>query len=200
MLPVMNSVRITRAVLAVTTAVGSLSLGACATGADGTEQGTAPGSAVVGVTMVPEGERRPLGEIRGETLDGGKLDVADHRGRIVVLNVWASWCAPCRAEAPHLADVAEETRSEGVRFVGVDTRDTRRLALAFEEEYGVPYPSLYDPDGRLVLSGFPKGTLHPRAVPSTVVVDREGRIAARAMGELSREDLHGMIDPLLAEG
>ncbi|NYV76735.1 TlpA disulfide reductase family protein [Streptomyces sp. UH6] len=197
----MNSVRITRAVLAITTAVaGCLSLGACASGTDGTGAGAARGSTAAGVTTVPEDERRPLGGIRGETLDGQQLDVADHRGEVVVLNVWASWCSPCRAEAPHLVDTAEETRSEGVRFLGIATRDTRSLALAFEEKYGVTYPSLYDPTGRLILSGFPKGTLHPQAVPSTVVVDRKGRIAARALGALSRKDLREMIDPLLAEG
>jgi thiol-disulfide isomerase/thioredoxin len=181
---------------------GSLFLGSCGSGPGGSGSGSgAPaGRSAAGVTVVPEGERRPLGEIRGVTLDGKRLDVAGHRGEVVVINVWASWCAPCRAEMPHLVRAAEETEGRGVRFVGINTRDGDDLAAAFEEKYGANYPSLSDPTGRLLLSGFPKGTLPPQAVPSTVVVDREGRVAARALGALSYKGLRGMLDPVLAEG
>jgi thiol-disulfide isomerase/thioredoxin len=201
MLPGMNSVRVTRVLLAIAlAAAGTLSLGACRTGPDGTGQPARDSGSVLGVTMVPEAQRRPVGEIRGKTLDGGELDVADHRGEVVVLNIWASWCSPCRAEMPHLVATAEETRGQGVRFVGIDTSDSRRNALAFEKKHDANYPSLFDPTGRVILSGFPKGTVPPRAVPSTVVVDRKGRIAARALGQVSRKELRSMIDPVVAEG
>ncbi|MER5480879.1 TlpA disulfide reductase family protein [Streptomyces sp. NPDC002734] len=199
----MKRARVSRMALTIAlAATGSLHLAACGNGAGGEDRARATGGGTTaGVTVVAEDERRPVGEIRGETLAGQRLDVADHRGEIVVINVWASWCGPCRAEMPHLVRAAEETRSDGVRFVGINTRDNDAdRAVAFEERYGATYPSLYDPTGELLLSGFPKGTLPPQGVPSTVVVDREGRVAARAVGPLSHEGLRGLIDPVLAEG
>ncbi|WP_448316232.1 TlpA family protein disulfide reductase [Streptomyces sp. CO7] len=199
----MQPARVSRIALTVTLALaGSLFPAACGNGSGGEDRARATaGGTAAGVTVVAEDERRPVGEIRGETLDGERLDVADHRGEVVVINVWASWCGPCRAEMPHLVRTAEETRSDGVRFVGINTRDgDEDRAVAFEERYGANYPSLYDPTGELLLSGFPKGTLPPQGVPSTVVVDREGRVAARAVGPLSYEGLRGLIDPVLAEG
>lgn len=82
--------------------------------------------------------------------------MADFKGKVVVLNVWGSWCAPCRAEAPHFAKVAKELKPEGVEFVGINTRDPQKdKALLFEEEFGITYPSLHDPIGKIVVNGFP---------------------------------------------
>ncbi|MFP8959805.1 TlpA family protein disulfide reductase [Streptomyces nanhaiensis] len=151
------------------------------------------------VTRVKPADREPAPELSGETVDGKRLDVADYRGEVVVLNVWGSWCPPCRAEMPHLVKVAEETEDQGVRFVGINTRDLDRVpAQRFEDEYEVPYPSLYDPSGKLLLR-FPKGSLNPQAIPSTLVLDREGRIAARALKPLGEEELRSIIDPLAEE-
>ncbi|MDP9608308.1 thiol-disulfide isomerase/thioredoxin [Streptomyces demainii] len=152
-----------------------------------------------GVDTVPEGGRKDVPQLSGKTLEGKPLDVADYKGKIVVLNVWGSWCAPCRAEAPNLAKVAKDTKAKGVQFIGINTRDDNPApARKFEKEYNVGYPSLYDPIGKLMLR-FPKGSLNPQAIPSTIVLDREGRIAARALTPLSEERLRAMLEPLIAE-
>ncbi|MFF0476681.1 TlpA family protein disulfide reductase [Streptomyces sp. NPDC004284] len=153
-----------------------------------------------GISTVAKGEREAPGKLAGETLEGKQLDVADLKGKVVVLNVWGSWCAPCRAEAPHFAKVAKDLKGQDVEFVGLNTRDpNQQPALAFEADYGIPYPSLYDPQGKLILFGFPKGTLNPQAIPSTVVLDKEGKIAARSLMALDEKKLRSMIEPLLKE-
>ena len=134
-----------------------------------------------------------------QRVDGKPLELSDYKGKIVVLNVWGSWCAPCRAEAPNLAKVAKETEDKDVQFVGINTRDLDRAnAKAFERNYGVEYPSFFDPSGKLILR-FPKGSLSPQAIPSTLILDREGRIAVRALKELSEKELRSALDPLTAE-
>jgi thiol-disulfide isomerase/thioredoxin len=148
---------------------------------------------------VKKSERKPAPDLSGKTIDGKQLDLASYKGKIVVLNVWGSWCSPCRAEAPNLVKVAKETASQGVRFVGINTRDTStQPAQQFEKSFGVPYPSLYDPVGKLMLR-FKKGTLNPQLIPTTLVIDRDGKIAARALQALSEEKLRKMLDPVIAE-
>ncbi|WP_314171352.1 TlpA family protein disulfide reductase [Streptomyces winkii] len=151
------------------------------------------------ITEVKSGERQKAPDISGKGVDGKRLELSDYKGKIVVLNVWGSWCAPCRAEAPNLAKVAQETEDKGVQFVGINTRDLDRAnAKAFERNYGVGYPSFFDPSGKLVLR-FPKGTLSPQAIPSTLILDRDGKIAVRALKELSEKELRSVLDPLTAE-
>ncbi|MET7766329.1 TlpA disulfide reductase family protein [Streptomyces sp. NPDC005355] len=187
-------------VLATGAVVAALSLTAC--GAGGTSGGSADTKFVQGkggVDTAPKGNRQDAPGLSGKTLEGKPLDVADYKGKIVVLNVWGSWCAPCRAEAPNLAKVAKDTKAKGVQFIGINTRDSNRApALRFEKDFGVGYPSLYDPIGKLMLR-FPKGSLNPQAIPSTIVLDRDGKIAARALAPLSEESLRKMLDPLIAE-
>ncbi|MFC9226277.1 TlpA family protein disulfide reductase [Streptomyces hygroscopicus] len=187
-------------VLAIGAAVAALSLTACSgSGASGGSADTKFVQGKGGVDTVPEGGRKDVPQLSGKTLAGKPLDVADYKGKIVVLNVWGSWCAPCRAEAPNLAKVAKDTKAKGVQFIGINTRDDNPApALKFEKEYNVDYPSLYDPIGKLMLR-FPKGSLNPQAIPSTIVLDREGRIAARALTPLSEERLRAMLEPLIAE-
>ncbi|WAZ23328.1 TlpA family protein disulfide reductase [Streptomyces cinnabarinus] len=152
-----------------------------------------------GIATVKSGQRDSAPELSGATVDGKQLDVSAYDGKVVVLNVWGSWCAPCRAEAPGFEKVSQDLKAQGVQFVGINTRDTStKNALAFEEEQGVTYPSLYDPTGKLMLR-FEKGTLNPQAIPSTLVLDREGKIAARSLAPLSEEKLRKMIAPVLAE-
>ncbi|WP_405852449.1 MULTISPECIES: TlpA family protein disulfide reductase [unclassified Streptomyces] len=133
-------------------------------------------------------------------MDGEEVNVADLKGKVVVINVWGSWCGPYRAEVPNFTKVAKETKRKGVEFIGINTRDANRsLAVAFEKEYKVEHPSLYDPTGKIVMNGLPKGTLNPQTVPSTIVLDRKGRIAARTLRALSEEGLNGMIDSIVKE-
>ncbi|MFC8708492.1 TlpA family protein disulfide reductase [Streptomyces sp. NPDC057197] len=186
--------------LAAGTAAAALVLTACGSG--GTSGGSGNTNFITGsdgIATVKKGDRKPAPELSGKTIDGKELDLASYKGKVVVLNVWGSWCSPCRAEAPNLVKVAGDTAAEGVRFVGINTRDTStQPAQQFEKSYAVPYPSLYDPTGKLMLR-FKKGTLNPQAIPSTLVIDRDGNIAARALQALSEEKLRKMLDPVLAE-
>ena len=148
-------------------------------------------------TIVAEADRQPAPALTGTTLDGQHFDLADHLGEVVVLNVWASWCAPCRAEADDLAAVSAELADRGVVFVGIDTRDSDAAAQAFVERFGIDYPSVVDTDGSKQL--LFRDNLPPSAIPSTLVIDRQGRVAARAIGEVDRSRLLGLIEPVLAE-
>ncbi|MCX4818577.1 TlpA family protein disulfide reductase [Streptomyces sp. NBC_01142] len=198
----MSLSRAPRAALLTAVAVaGALTLSAC--GDSGKSGGGGDTNFVTdtgGISRAAKGERTAPNKLAGKTLDGKQLDVADLKGKVVVMNVWGSWCPPCRAEAPHFAKVAEETKAQGVEFVGINTRDANKgPAIAFEEDYGVGYPSLYDPAGKLIVNGFPRGSLNPQAIPSTIVLDREGKIAARSLKALGKKELHKIIDPLIAE-
>ncbi|MFI2436859.1 TlpA family protein disulfide reductase [Streptomyces sp. NPDC018693] len=181
-------------------AVAALLLSACTSG--GTSGGGGNTNFVMGkdgIATVTKGQRDAAPDLSGKTVDGEQLSVGDYKGKIVVLNVWGSWCAPCRAEAPNFEKVHRDLKDQGVQFIGINTRDTEVLnARAFEKEQGVTYPSLYDPTSKLLLR-FEKGTLNLQAIPSTLVLDRDGKIAARSLAALSEEKLRKMIDPVLAE-
>ncbi|MFE7712269.1 TlpA family protein disulfide reductase [Streptomyces sp. NPDC057486] len=181
-------------------ALGSLSLSACGSGKSGGGGQTNYVTSTGGMSTVAAGDRKPVGPLKGETLQGKHLDVADFQGKIVVINAWGSWCPPCRAEAPYFNKIAKEMKTKGVEFVGINARDgNKSLSKAFEEDFDMAYPSLYDPTGKLLLSGFPKGTVSLQSIPSTVILDRNGKIAARALGSIDDNKLHEMIDPLIKE-
>ncbi|MGY0056194.1 TlpA family protein disulfide reductase [Streptomyces sp. LZ34] len=194
----MNTRHLTSGSAAALAAV--LLLSACGTGASSSgDDPSKPGGGNEVISSYSPGERQQLRGISGKTLEGKPLDLADYKGHVVVVNLWGSNCGPCRAEAPNLVKVAKETEAEGVRFVGINTRDPSREAAArFEEEYGVPYPSLYDQMGRIVLK-LPRGSVNPQAIPSTIFLDRGGRLAARALVPLSERDLRRVLRPLIAE-
>ncbi|MFK0232022.1 TlpA family protein disulfide reductase [Streptomyces vinaceus] len=195
--------RIGRALLlTAVTLAGALTLSACDDEAK--PNGSAGGNYVTGtagISTVAQGSRTAAPKLDGETVDGKTLDTTSLKGKVVVLNVWGSWCPPCRAEAPNFAKVSKELADAGkdVAFVGINTRDSsKQNAASFEENFGITYPSLYDPDGKLLLR-FPAGTLNPQAIPSTIVLDKQGRVAARTLVAISEQQLRSMIDPVLAE-
>ncbi|MES9519029.1 TlpA family protein disulfide reductase [Streptomyces capoamus] len=194
------STRSRAVLLTAVAAVAALALSACGKG--GTSGGGGDTHFVTGsngIATVPVGKRATVPDLSGRTIDGKTLDLADYKGKVVVLNVWGSWCGPCREEAGYFAKVSEEYRDKGVQFVGINTRDTSTTpAVNFEKEHGVEYPSLYDPTGKLMLR-FKKGTLNPQLIPSTLVIDRHGRVAARALEALDDTALTGMLKPVLAE-
>jgi peroxiredoxin len=132
------------------------------------------------------GDRDPAPTLAGTTLDGQPLDVSDYRGKVVVLNFWASWCAPCRAEARNLNAVYAKTRPLGVEFVGVDIKDDRTAAKAFARSKQVAYPSLFDQSGLLLLKFRGQA---PQSPPTTLVLDRQGRVAARFVQPVTETQL-----------
>ncbi|MEU2156787.1 TlpA disulfide reductase family protein [Streptomyces sp. NPDC019396] len=201
----MSLVRAPRRILLATGAgalAAVLTLSACSGDLNGKSGGGDDTNFVTGtggISTVAKGKRTAAPALTGEDLAGKPLALADYKGKITVVNTWGSWCSPCRGEAEYLEKVAKETKGKGVEFVGINTRDDETgPARAFEEEFGVTYPSFHDPDGRLILE-FPKGTLSPQAIPTTIVLDREGKIAARALRPLDDKALRSMIDPLVAE-
>lgn len=171
-----------RALLPVVVAVMTLTSG-CAGGLAGTgDSGYLKGDGTI--TVLDVAKRKAPEKVSGETLEGDPVSLSAYRGKVVVVNVWGSWCPPCRSEADDLAVAAKELMPKGVVFLGINTRDnSRETALAFERSRKVPYPSIFDPGGR-TLTAFHR-TLSPNAIPSTVVIDAQGRVAASIIGELT---------------
>lgn len=182
--------RVLAAGLGAVLGVGLLAGCASDIGSSG-NQGYPAGSGII--TTLGAADRRTPGPVAGTTIDGSPVDLADHRGKVVVVNVWGSWCPPCRAEAPMLADAARDLAERDVVFVGIDSRDpSKAAARAFVRHFDVPYPSIYDPQGRTLLAF--RGTLSPSSIPSTVVIDRRGRVAASVLGEISRTTLDDLVE------
>src|SRR5690606_13623191 len=148
-------------------------------------------------TLFPAEEREPAPEVEGETLDGDPVSLADYSGDVVVVNFWASWCAPCRAETPVLNEVSAEHADEGVRFLGVNIKDNLTSAQAFERNNAGGYPSLYDQPGEIP-QAF-RDTVPPQAIPSTLVIDRQGRIAAWVIGSTDYRELTDLVGTVAAE-
>lgn len=148
----------------------------------------------LGVAVFPVGHRRALPALTGTTLEGRTLAVSSLRGHVVVLAVWASWCEPCRTESPALARLAAEPAASTVRFVGLDENDDPRRAASFRRRTGASYPDLVD-----------RGTLLarlaawlPDAVPGCLVIDPQGRVAARVVGPVTAAQLRPVLAGLVA--
>jgi thiol-disulfide isomerase/thioredoxin len=148
-------------------------------------------------TVIAEDQRAPAPAFSGELLDGTPFDSSSLAGDVAVVNFWGSWCVPCRVETPEFQAVHADVADRGVQFLGIDVKDQRQLAIAFVEELGVAYPSVFDPRGEVALAfrGFPANV-----VPSTILLDRDGRVAAVYTGQVRGEDLRNAVELLLAEG
>ncbi len=149
-----------------------------------------------GEVLRPE-ERAAAPEFEGQLLDGEQFSSAELDGDIAVINFWGSWCAPCRVESPEFQEVYAEVRDRGVQFLGVNVKDDAQLGRAFEDNFGIEFPSLDDPRGEVALAfrDFPAS-----AVPSTIVLDAERRVAAVYTGAVAQDDLREVLDLLMAEG
>ncbi len=149
---------------------------------------------------LPASERGEPVEFAGETEHGEAFGSTDTIGSVTVVNFWYAGCAPCRAEAPDLEEAYDEFAPEGVQFVGVNTRDQAAQAIQFAEQFGIEYPSILDnPGGRSVQRAF-AGQIPLNAVPTTLVLDAEGRVAHRVVGQLAgASQLRTLISETLAE-
>lgn len=180
---------------ALAAAVAVLLLVACSP----TESGEGPDDGTAGftigdgtVTILEPAQRPKAPTLEGPSLmkDDERISTDDFAGKVVVVNVWGSWCAPCRHEAPELVEAYKRV-GDGVEFLGLNTRDlTTAPAQAFVRSSGITYPNIFDPDGTLLL-GF--GQLPPKAIPSTIVIDADGRVAARVIGEVDANTLVALV-------
>jgi peroxiredoxin len=175
-------------------------LAACSLGADAVDQESGGSQRFVAgsgaSTVYAVDERATAPDISGTLLDGGKFSLRAAKGDVVVLNFWGSWCAPCRAEADDLERVHTATKASGVRFVGVNVKDTRSRAEAFDVNFKITYPSLFDAAGRVALQ---LKAAPPNAIPATIVIDREGRIAAVFRKGLLDNELQPVVERIAAE-
>ncbi|MBE4720091.1 TlpA disulfide reductase family protein [Pseudarthrobacter sp. AB1] len=150
------------------------------------------------VTEYAAAERKPPVVLTGQLYDGTAVNSRDWAGKVIVLNFWYAACAPCRLEAPRLEALSREFKTQGVSFFGVNIRDEEPTAAAFERTFGVTYPSMHDKDGGILLAM--SQYVPPQAVPSTLVLDREGRVAARILGLADQSILKSLITGAVAPG
>lgn len=165
-------------------------LAGCVSGSRPVSSSAGAGLDQVGTASYPVGKRSIVPAITGKTLAGQQLSISQFAGQVVVINVWASWCDPCRAESPALAKLAKTIGSR-VQFIGLDEMDTTAAAKKFLASVGADYPELLDPDGSLL------GHLHllpTKGIPSTMVIDPNNRMAGRVIGPVTAEALRRLID------
>jgi peroxiredoxin len=188
-----------RLVIALTGAV--LLVSGCATGKDAVDVNNGGEFRFVAGTpageVIPVKDRQNAPDFGGTLLDGSKFASSQLSGDIAVLNFWGSWCPPCRVETPEFQQVYTDVQGDGVRFVGINVKDDEQLADAFVQSKGITFPSLYDPRGEVSLAfrDYP-----PNAIPSTIVLDREGRVAAVYTGQVEVADLRTVLDRVVKEG
>jgi thiol-disulfide isomerase/thioredoxin len=168
------------ALCALAVVAGTALLSGCAVGKDAVVQGSdfsfvSPGGKLE--IFYPAAQRQTLPDLSGDSLrqEGTQIHLSDFPGKVVVLNIWGSWCGPCRDEAPELSTVFDREKAKGVQLLGIDVRDDRGSASDFVQNNQISYPSIFDPAGRslLALKGYPRNV-----VPSTIVLDRRHRVAA----------------------
>jgi thiol-disulfide isomerase/thioredoxin len=185
--------------IAITAAAAGLLLAGCAGTYAESPVVTLPATTAapapdVGLTIIPADDREQSIVIAGQTADGTELSTASMGGDIVVVNAWASWCAPCIEELPLLASAAESFAERGVEFVGVNSMDDPIAAASLLGSS--PYRSIDDRDGAILatIPGVP-----PRALPSTVILDRQGRVAVRIIGPVRPGQLEAVLEELVTE-
>lgn len=146
--------------------------------------------------LYPAADRKPAGSWSGALLHGGSTSLGANHGTALVLNFWASWCAPCRVESPQFDLLYRQMKSQDVRFYGVDTKDAKSNAEAFLDSFDISYPNIYDERGEIAIR---LGNLPTSALPFTVLIDKRGRVAAVYVGRLSAKDLQPPVEKLLQE-
>jgi peroxiredoxin len=180
---------------------GAVFLAGCSTGSSAVDVNNGGQFRFVAGTpageVIPEDQRAAAPDFSGTLLGGGDFTSTELAGEVAVLNFWGSWCPPCRVETPQFQEVYADVRDQGVAFLGLNVKETsEQFAQAFVDSEGIEFPSLYDPRGEVALAfrDYPAN-----AIPSTIVLDRDGRVAAVYTGEVAQYDLRAVLDRLMAE-
>jgi peroxiredoxin len=151
------------------------------------------------VTEIAFNNRGAAINFTGVTETGQKVDSAQFRGHVLVVNFWYAGCAPCRAEAPDLEKVYTQVKPSGTNFLGVNVRDQAATITTFNDKFSITYPSIIDQNGQAQLSFA--ADVPPNAVPTTLIVDAQGRVAARILGQLRDPSiLATLVNDIAAEG
>ena len=174
---------------------------ACSGGTDAVDQTAGGQYRYVGATpkgkTIAEAKRKPAGRATGTLLGGGGWTLKSLNGQVVVLNYWATWCAPCRIETPNLQRVYTAWKPKGVTFVGIDVKEADRSPVrAFVKDNAVTYPIVFDEGAKTALQ---IGHLPLQGLPNTVVIDKQGRVAAVYVGNVLPADLEPVLASLTAE-
>ncbi|MDR6435251.1 thiol-disulfide isomerase/thioredoxin [Paenarthrobacter nicotinovorans] len=149
------------------------------------------------VTEFAKADRAAPVALKGTLFNGQTVKPEDLQGKVTVLNFWFAACAPCRIEAPQLEALHQDFKDQGVQFFGVNLRDEQATAEAFDKTFNITYPSFNDKDGAVLLSV--SGIVPPGAVPTTLVLDKEGKVASRVLGEIEKSTLKALITSAVAE-
>lgn len=181
---------------AVGVLVASVLIAGCGWVRGTTKTGDEDTAVASGITRLAPQDRAPAPDITGDDLEGRPVDISQWRGKVVVINIWGSWCPPCRAETPALNRVANEMADE-VEFLGIAVREGAPTSLAYTRKANVPYPSISD-SGAGLLIRF-SNSLPAAAVPTTYVLDRDGRVAVRVLDKVSYGTLKALVEDVLAE-
>jgi thiol-disulfide isomerase/thioredoxin len=182
-------------------AMAVVAIGAALAGCSSPSTGTPGASYISGdgsLLLLPPGKRAAPVQFAGTTLEGDRFDLAGQRGKVVVVNVWGSWCPPCRKEARDLQAAWQQLQGKGVQFVGIDTGSEEQpaQALAYQKTFGITYPSVADDGGSVLLPL--RGAVSPKAIPSTLVIDPQSRVAARISGATTTATLVGLVEDVIA--
>lgn len=179
--------------------VGGFSLVGC-TGKDAVDQSSGSFRFVSGTAkgkLIAIDKRKKAGTFDGEGLNGGTVNLAQNAGKIVVVNFWATWCGPCTTETPQFDAVYRANKAKGVQFIGVDTKETSRDApRAFVTDNSITYPIVWDEQGQTAVA---LGKIPALALPFTVLIDKQQRVAAVYLSTLSAKDLQPVLNSLIAE-
>ncbi len=182
------------------TALLAAAVAGCTGGTDAVDQAAGSEFRFVAGTgkgeVIPVADRRSAPAVTGELVGGGSWALAEQRGKVVVLNFWGSWCAPCRVETPDFDQAYRATKASGVEFFGVAVKDREQAAAAFLADKKISYPSLFDPAGKVILRFR---DFRANGFPYTIVVDKQGRVAAVYPTVLVREDIEPVVTRLAAE-
>ena len=188
-------------IAAAVAAVAVVAIAGCSGGDIGANTPASSGQSFVGhsyeSTYYQPGSRPAAPPVSGTTVTGQPLSLSEYRGDTIVVNFWGSWCAPCRAEAPALGQLARQLSARGVRFVGIDIRDEPDSAVAFMQQFNVGYPSISDPNDEIALDFH--STVPPADIPTTLVIDRSGRIADRIFGASTYRQLLSVINQVAGQ-